>query len=111
MSVAQRGTLLFAVVNASATGSLVAAVSGKSIVLVSLHATLAGTTPTMAFRSGASTAISGTFAPTTGSVLNIRGTRLEPVVSTAKGSSLDVVLAGAGVSLQGVISYYLEEGE
>jgi len=115
MSVAQVDSVRFAAVTTSATNTtLIAAVAGKSIVVLNACFTISGTAPAATFRSGASTLITGAFTGPTavGSALMcpLNGSRLSPLFSTAKGESLDVVLPAATL-FAGFITYTLEDAQ
>lgn len=114
MSATQYSGLFFAPINAvAATGTLVAAVAKKSIVVVHAGFEVHGSaTASVAFRSGASTLLTG---PLLGGTLPIAytfdGTRNEPLFSTASGASLDLLVAGATPSINGFITYFLEDAQ
>lgn len=94
--------LTSAVINLGATGSVVAAITGKEICVVAYDFTLAGTTPTATWRSGASTSKSGAFTGSRTHASSFPGY----LFKTTRGESLDLVLTGSGVSAQGVLTYY-----
>jgi hypothetical protein len=114
MSATQADSLRFAPLTASATGTIIAAVAGKSIVVLSACFSLSGTAPTVAFRSGASTLLTGVITGTAAAggsiVCPFVGSRLNPVFSTNKGESLDVVITGTTL-IAGCITYSLEDGQ
>lgn len=95
-------------ISSATTTSVVAAVAGRRIKLVSAFFTAAGTTPTVKLQSHTTTAINtGTLAPTAG----------QPVVldyhpdgwfTTAPGEALDLVSGGTSPSIQGSLSYVLD---
>lgn len=94
--------LTSAVINLTATGSVVAAIAGKEICVVAYDFTLGGTTPTATWRSGASTARSGAFTGSRTHAASFPGY----LFKTVRGESLDLVLAGTTPSAQGVLTYY-----
>lgn len=107
---------LSAVVNISTatTTELVAATSGKSVFLCGFTATLAGTTPSIQFKSGtrvstpcdtAPSNLSGTFLPTAGNTLALHssGTVFKSAVSGEICAT-----SGGTPSIQGVISYVVQ---
>src|SRR2546430_16473891 len=97
----------FVPISASASADIVAAVAGKRIRVLAYTFTLAGTSPTAKFQSGGSTDLTGTFAPTTGSVLVHDAGGLAPAFATNVGEKLNLVLAGAAASAQGHLTYVL----
>lgn len=109
------GTKGSAIVNigATTTTQIVAAVSGQKVYVCGFVATLAGTTPTVIFKYGTkastdcdtgATAMSGTFAPTTGSIVfaGWGGTVLGP---TPVSQQLCATTAGTNSSFQGILTY------
>lgn len=103
-----------AVVNISATGTtaLVAAVTGKKIYFCDFRATVTGTTPTLLFLTGTQTTnpcdtsaanLTGTFAPTTGSLLSLG--MPGGIGTTITSGALCATAGGTTPSVQGVISY------
>ena len=99
-------------VGAATTGSLVAASTGKVIYVCGYLATLAGTTPTVKFVQGttSSTAcdtgaadITGTMAPTSGSVLH--GGYGGTLFATSASNALCATTSGSGSSFQGRVTY------
>jgi len=108
MSATQSGSVRFAKfsIASATTTTLVAAVSGKSIVVVSLNFSMTGTTPTAKFQdnTGTPVVLTGTFDAS--GVYNFEGSREAPLFSTSLGKQLDVVTGGTP-SMQGCLSYLL----
>jgi len=112
MSATQRNESRFAAItNAAGPGTydVIAAVAGKSIVVVNLNFTLTGTTPTALFQDTTPTALSGAFGVATAFAMH--GSRMDPLMSTAKGAGLQMVLTGTSAQVRGCITYYLEDGQ
>lgn len=94
----------------SATTTQLVALSGSTIVYVcGLSATIAGTTPTllMEYGTGAScgtgtTALTGTFAPTAGTLMSLAvdGTEMKSIAGNAI-----CLVSGGTPSIQGVLTY------
>lgn len=103
-----------AVVNISSatTTALVTSVSGKITFVCGFYSTVVGTSPTLVFKTGTQVsaacdtspvAITGTFAPTSGSVLNMsHGATL---FQSASGGQICATTGGTGPSVQGVIVF------
>lgn len=101
-----------ALVNIStATTTQLVALSGVTVVYVcNFTASVVGTTPTVLFETGTGSAcgtgtasITGTFAPTTGSVLKAEGAGVQ--FQGAAGGALCVVSGGTTPSIQGYVVY------
>jgi hypothetical protein len=103
-----------AVISISATGTtaIIAAVTGKKIYLCDFKATITGTTPTLLFLTGTQTTtacdtaaanLSGTFAPTSGSLLSLG--MPGGIATTITSGQLCATAGGTTPSVQGVLSY------
>ena len=92
----------FAAVSESATGEVIEAVAGKSIVVVSVF--LSNTTAQSVTFSSASTAITGAMAMAT--LGSLSASSPAGLFATAPGEALNVTLSGSTL-LAGSIAYYL----
>jgi hypothetical protein len=95
----------------AADHSMVAAVTGKKIRLLSFHATLNGTAPAIRFESAAGgTALSGVMLPATGTQINLP---FHPLghLETAAGEALSLEVGGTTPSVMGVASYVLVDAD
>lgn len=107
MPTTSSGTINFAVVNATAaTNDIVAATTGKSIVVLSAVLSMTGTTPTFKFQDDTPTVISGTWDVV--GIYSMVGTQSCPLMSTAAGKKLQIATTGTA-SIRGHISYILSD--
>lgn len=97
---------------AAGTTALVPAVAGKTIYVCGFSATVNGTTPTLLFKSGTQTttpcdtgaaSLTGTFAPTTGSLLTLLHTAT--IFQSGVSGQLCATTGGTTPSIQGFILY------
>lgn len=98
-------------VNLTATAQLIAASGSTAIYVCGFHATTAGTSPTLQFEYGTgavcatgTTVLTGTYAPTSGTVLADGGT-LGTILRTPAAQALCAVVSGTTPSIQGVLTY------
>ncbi len=101
------GGLQFALISVAADqtdSSLVAAVSGSSIRVVS-YLFVVGATATVLFESGNSTAISGVMSFAANGVGSFGGNALAPAFETASGAALTLTNVGAGGDVRGHLCY------
>lgn len=103
-----------AVVNigSATTAVLVPAVTGKTTYLCGFTASVVGTTPTLLFKTGtqasaacdtSTASISGTFAPTSGSMVTLNGPGT--IMQTIASGQLCATAGGTTPSIQGVLTY------
>lgn len=92
------------------TTNLIAAVTGKSIVVISVGVSLSGTTPTFKFQdtTGTPVVLTGTFDAA--GVYPFEGSRECPLFSTSRGKGLDIVTGGTP-TLNGFLTYHLEDAQ
>lgn len=99
-------------IGAAATTKIVDTSASKTVYVCSFHLTLAGTTPTLVFKTGthttndcdtAAVSLSGTYAPTTGSVLAQTGAGV--LMQSTAGGQLCGTTAGSGSSAQGLLTF------
>lgn len=99
-------------IGSATTTAVVAKATGKVTYVCSFNASIAGTSPTVLFKYGTqtttpcdtgATSVSGTYAPTSGSVLAL-GTG-SVTMQTAVTTDLCITTAGTGPSVQGVLTY------
>lgn len=112
MSATQVHSTFFAPITNTAgagTFTLVAAVAGKSIVVISLCVVLTGTTPTLIFADDTPTNLTGALSG--GSPISISGSRLDPIFSTGMGKALQMTLVGTSAQCRGFLTYRLEDGQ
>ena len=103
-----------AVINAAAASTTVIVDTSASatIYVCSFNASLAGTTPTVVFKTGTQVSagcdttpanVTGTYAPTTGTVLHLTGPGT--IMKSIAGGQICATTVGTGSSFQGVLSY------
>lgn len=99
-------------VGAAATTKIVDTSASTVVYACSFTATLAGTTPTVTFKTGthgtndcdtSTASLSGAFAPTTGSVISLGGGGT--LMKSIAGGQLCATTVGTGSSFQGLLSY------
>lgn len=99
-------------IGAAATTKIVDAVAAKKIYACAFHLTLAGTTPTLVFKTGthasadcdtAAASLSGTYAPTSGLVLAMNGQGV--LMTSITAGQLCGTTTGTGSSAQGILTY------
>jgi hypothetical protein len=97
-------------VGAATTTQIVGLAAGTTVSVCSFSATLAGTTPTVKFVTGTGTdcvtgpaALTGVYAPVTGSVISHGGGGT--LFQSAAASEICATTVGTGSSFQGVLSY------
>jgi len=113
MSTVQRGQIRFAPITNTAgagTFTLVPAVAGQSVVVIGFCLMLTGTTPTLIFQDDAANALSGAFSGTT-STITCMGSRIDPIMATAKGQAFQMVLTGTSAQARGFMVYCLEDAQ
>jgi hypothetical protein len=99
-------------IGAAATTKIVDAVAAKKIYVCSFHLTLAGTTPTLVFKTGthgsadcdtSAASLSGTYAPTSGLVLAQGGSGV--LMTSITAGQVCGTTVGTGSSAQGILTY------
>ncbi len=101
--------LQFALIDVAADqtdSSLVAAVSGSSIRVVS-YFFVVGAVATVLFESGNSTALTGVESFAANGIGNFSGTCLAPAFETVSGAALTLTNVGAGGDVRGHLAYVL----
>ena len=98
------------VLNVTASAQVIAASGATSIYVCGFDATVAGTTPTYKFHYGTgavcvtgTTDLTGTYAPLTGTQKNYNPGMT--AFATTASQALCITTSGAGVSVQGVLTY------
>ena len=98
-------------ISTATTTQLVALSAGKSIYVCNVSASMMGTTPafTLEYGTGSScgtgtTALTGAYAPTAGSLLTVGGTGSVVVMAPA-GNALCAVSGGTTPNIQGILTY------
>jgi hypothetical protein len=100
-------------ISSATTTELVAASAGKKVYLCKFNASVAGTAPTIIFKTGTKvstacdttpTSLTGTYAITTGTVLDLSGAPGVTMQSIVSGE-LCLTSGGTGPSIQGVAVY------
>ena len=112
MSASAAGQVLFVPINISTatTTHLIAAVSGKTIVVDKAVFCFSGTTPTAKFQDTTGTPVVLTGVFDTAGVYALLGERLNPLFATSKGQGLDIVTTGTP-SMRGFLAYHLEDAQ
>lgn len=99
-------------VGAAATTKIVDTLSTTIVSVCSFNATLAGTTPTVVFKTGthasadcdtSAASLTGVYAPTTGSVLSAHGPGT--LFTSIAGGQICATTVGTGSSFQGLLTY------
>lgn len=107
MAKSQHGSTRFLLLNSTVSGDVISAPgSGRTIVVTGFCCTVAGTTPTLRFDDNTGS-LTGAMAPTAGSVIMCMGSRENPLFACSVNAPLAVTLTGAGVSIQGFLTYMI----